>query len=106
MRGMNDLMRQAQMMQKKMTKMQEELKEKTVEASSGGGMVTVTCTGAQEIRSIKIDSTAVDPQDVPMLEDLVLAAVNESLKMSREMMESEMEGVTGGMKIPGMPGMF
>lgn len=102
MKGINDLMRQAQIMQKKIAKTQEELNTKTVEASSGGGMVTVVATGGQEIASIKIDPTAVDPNDVAMLEDLVLAASNEALKMAREMVEVEMGELTGGMKLPGM----
>lgn len=106
MKGMNDLMRQAQIMQKKMAQAQEELKTKTVEASSGGGMVTVVATGGQEIQSVKIDPAAVDPNDLSMLEDLVLAATNEALKMAREMVEVEMSELTGGLNLPGMPGMF
>ncbi len=106
MKGMNDLMRQAQIMQKKMAKAQEELKTKTVEASSGGGMVTVVATGGQDIQSVKIDPSAVDPNDLTMLEDLVLAATNEALKMAREMVEVEMSELTGGLNLPGMPGMF
>ena len=102
MQGMGDLLRQAQLMQSKMAKMQEELAKKTVEGSSGGGMVRVICTGKQEILAISIDKTAVDPEDVEMLQDLVMAAVNDSLRLSREMMEKEMAGLTGGMKIPGM----
>ncbi len=102
MKGLNDLVRQAQIMQKKIAKAQEELNTKTVEAKSGGGMVTVVATGAQEIQSIRIDPTAVDPTDVAMLEDLVLAAVNEALKMAKEMVEVEMGQLTGGMKLPGM----
>lgn len=106
MKGLNDLVRQAQVMQRKMAKAQEELAEKTVTASSGGGMVTVTVTGATEIREIKIDPAAVDPEDVSMLEDLVLAAVNEGVKQAKEMFEEEMSGLTGGLNIPGMPGMM
>ncbi|THB63056.1 MAG: YbaB/EbfC family nucleoid-associated protein [Desulfovibrio sp.] len=102
MKGFNDLVRQAQVMQKKMAKAQEELKEQTVEAASGGGMVTVVVTGGQEIKSVKIDPAAVDPEDVSMLEDLVLAAVNEGLKQAKEMIEAEMSSLTGGMSIPGM----
>lgn len=102
MKGMNDLVRQAQVMQKKMAKVHEELAEKTIDATSGGGMVTVTVTGNQEIKSIKIDPQAVDPDDVSMLEDLVLAAVNEAMTQSKEMAEAEMGALTGGMKIPGM----
>jgi len=100
--GLNDILRQAQMMQKKMTQMQEELKTRTVEASAGGGMVTVTASGAREILSLSIDPAVVDPQDVDMLQDLVLAAVNEALKKATEMAEEEMGQLTGGMKIPGM----
>jgi len=106
MKGMNDLVRQAQIMQKKIAKAQEELKTKTVEASSGGGMVTVVATGGQEIQSVKIDPAAVDASDVAMLEDLVLAATNEALKMAREMVEVEMGELTGGINLPGMPGLF
>lgn len=101
MRGMNDLLRQAQVMQNKMAQMQEELAQKTVEGSSGGGMVRVTASGRQEILSIAIDRNAVDPDDVEMLQDLVLTAVNDSLRLSRELMEREMAAITGGMKLPG-----
>lgn len=102
MKGMNDMVRQAQILQKKIAKAQEELAEKTVETTVGGGMVTVVCTGAQEIRSVKIDPNAVDPNDVSMLEDLVLSAVNEALKQAKEMAESDMSALTGGMNIPGL----
>jgi len=100
--GMNDMLRQAQMMQKKMAQMQEELKTKTVEASSGGGMVSVTASGGREILSLSIDPAVVDPEDVDMLQDLILAAVNEALKKASEMVEGEMGQLTGGMKIPGL----
>jgi hypothetical protein len=100
--GMNDILRQAQMMQKKMAQMQEELKTRTVEASSGGGMVSVTASGAKEILSLSIDPAVVDPEDVDMLQDLILAAVNEALKKATEMVEGEMGQLTGGMKIPGL----
>ncbi|WP_462323801.1 YbaB/EbfC family nucleoid-associated protein [Desulfoplanes sp.] len=99
---MNDMLRQAQMMQKKMAQMQDELKTKTVEASSGGGMVSVKASGAKEILSLSIDPAVVDPQDVDMLQDLVLAAVNEALKKATDMVEGEMGQITGGMKIPGL----
>ncbi|GAB6035923.1 YbaB/EbfC family nucleoid-associated protein [Fundidesulfovibrio butyratiphilus] len=102
MRGMNDLLRQAQAMQKKMANLQEELSKKTVEASSGGGMVTVVASGGQDVVSIVIDKAAVDPSDVEMLQDLVLAAVNDALKKARELQQSEMSAITGGMKIPGL----
>jgi DNA-binding YbaB/EbfC family protein len=102
MKGMNDLVRQAQLMQKKMAQMQEDMGKRVVEATSGGGMVTVKATGAQEIVEIKIDKAAVDPNDVEMLQDLVLAAANEALKKAKDMMQSEMSQITGGMKIPGL----
>jgi hypothetical protein len=96
------MMRQAQMMQKKMSTLQEELKTREVEASAGGGMVTVVATGSQDIVSVKIDKAVVDPADVDMLQDLVLAAVNDALKKAREMQQSEMAALTGGLKIPGL----
>ena len=102
MRGMNDMLRQAQVMQRKMTELQDQLSSRTIEASSGGGMVNVVCTGKQEIVSIKVDPAAVDPNDVDMLQDLVLTAVNEALRQSKEMVEKEMGAITGGMKIPGL----
>lgn len=102
MKGMNDLLRQAQVMQNKMAKLQEELGERQVEAASGGGMVKVVCSGKQELISISIEKDAVDPDDVEMLQDLVLTAVNEGMRLSREMVEREMGSITGGMKIPGL----
>jgi nucleoid-associated protein EbfC len=100
--GMGNLMKQAQQMQQKMMKMQEEMAAKTVDASVGGGMVTVTANGRAEVLSVKIDPQAVDPNDVEMLEDLVLAGVNEALRKAQDMMASEMSKLTGGMKIPGL----
>ncbi len=102
MQGLGDIMRQAQQMQAKMAKIQEELALKLVEGSSGGGMVKVVCTGKQEIRAITIDKTVVSPEDVDMLQDLVMAAVNDALRLSREMLEQEMKALTGGISIPGM----
>jgi len=102
MKGMNELVRQAQIMQKKMAKLQEELELKTVEGSAGGGMVTAVISGSHELKSLHIDKTAVDPNDVDMLQDLVLAAVNDGIKKAKAMMEEEMGQVTGGLKIPGM----
>jgi len=99
---MGNLMKQAQQMQQKMMKMQEEMAAKTVDASVGGGMVTVTANGRSEVLSVKIDPQAVDPDDVEMLEDLVLAGVNEALRKAQDMMASEMSKLTGGMKIPGL----
>lgn len=102
MKGMGDMLRQAQMMQRKMQQIQEDMQNRTVEATSGGGMVTVVATGAQDIVSIAIDKSVVDPGDVDMLQDLVLAAVNDALKKARDLQQSEMAGLTGGMKIPGL----
>ncbi|WP_459939588.1 YbaB/EbfC family nucleoid-associated protein [Desulfonatronum parangueonense] len=102
MKGMGDLVRQAQMMQSKISKLQEEVGKRTVEASAGGGMVSVTANGAQEVLSVKIDPAVVNPEDVEMLQDLVLAAVNEAMKKAGDMMKDEMAQVTGGLKIPGM----
>jgi nucleoid-associated protein EbfC len=102
MKGMGDMMRQAQMMQKKMQQIQEDLKTRTVEATAGGGMVTVVATGSQDILSVAIDKAVVDPADVDMLQDLVLAAVNDALKKARELQQSEMGALTGGLKIPGL----
>ncbi len=99
---MQDLVRQAQLMQKKMSQMQEELSKKIVEASAGGGMVTVKVTGGQEVVEIKIEKDVVDPEDVEMLQDLILAATNDALKRSKEMVQNEMAQLTGGMKIPGL----
>jgi DNA-binding YbaB/EbfC family protein len=99
-----NLMKQAQQMQAKLAEVQEELKGRHVEASSGGGMVTATASGAQEIVSLKIERDIVNPDDVDMLQDLIRAAVNESLKKAREMMAQEMGKVTGGMSIPGLIG--
>ncbi|MFW6022622.1 MAG: YbaB/EbfC family nucleoid-associated protein [Halanaerobiaceae bacterium] len=100
--NMNKLMKQAQQMQAKMAKMQEELEEKTMEATAGGGVVKVVVNGKQELLDLKIDPDAVDPDDVEMLEDLILAAVNEGMREVQEMLNKEMSKVTGGMNIPGM----
>ncbi|WP_227763667.1 YbaB/EbfC family nucleoid-associated protein [Zhaonella formicivorans] len=100
--NMNKMMKQVQKMQADMAKLQEELGSKTVEASSGGGVVQVTANGKQEIMAIKIKPEAVDPEDVEMLEDLITAAVNEALRKSQEMVAEEMSKITGGLKIPGL----
>ena len=100
--GMGNLMKQAQQMQQKLAKMQEELGQRTVEASVGGGMVTVTVNGKNEVLRIKIEPQAVDPEDVEMLEDLIVAGVNEALRKAQEMVSTEMSKLTGGMKIPGL----
>ncbi|MCG8501241.1 MAG: YbaB/EbfC family nucleoid-associated protein [Firmicutes bacterium] len=102
MGNMNKMLKQAQKMQQDMAKLQEELEEKTVEASAGGGAITVIATGKKEIQEIKIDPEVVDPDDVEMLQDLVMAAVNEAIRKAEEMMSSEMGKITGGMNLPGM----
>jgi len=100
--GLGQMMTQAQKMQAKIMKIQEEMAERSVEASAGGGMVTVTANGKQEILSIRIEPEVVDPEDVEMLQDLVAAAVNEALKKAQEMVAEEMAKVTGGMQLPGL----
>lgn len=100
--GLGQMMKQAQKMQAKIMKIQEEMAERSVESSAGGGMVTVTANGKQEILSIRIEPEVVDPEDVEMLQDLVAAAVNEALKKAQEMVAEEMAKVTGGMQLPGL----
>ena len=106
MPNMGKLMKQAQQLQSKMTKMQEELSEKTVEASAGGGMVVAVANGKQELVSIRIEKEVIDPDDAEMLHDLIMAAVNDALNRAKEMMNEEMGKLTQGMNIPGMPGLF
>ena len=100
MRNMNDILRQAQVMQRKLTALQDELASRTFEAASGGGMVKVVVSGRQELKSIVIDPKAV--ADVEMLQDLVLAAVNEACRIARETMDREMSNISGGIKLPGL----
>jgi len=100
--GMGNLMKQAQQMQQKMMKLQEEIAKKTLDASVGGGMVIETMNGKSEVLRIKIEPQVVDPNDVEMLEDLVVAGVNEALRKAQEMMAEEMSKLTGGLKIPGL----
>jgi len=104
MKAMGNMMKQAQKLQTRMMKMQEELAGRTVEATAGGGMVKVTVNGAQppQVMAIEVEQEVVDPQDVEMLQDLVLAAVNEGLKKSQEMVAAEMSKLTGGLNIPGL----
>jgi len=99
---LDNIMKQAQKMQKQMVEIQEELANRTVEATVGGGVVTVIANGQQEILSITIDPEVVDPDDVDMLQDLIIAAVNEAYRKSQELMTSEMSKLTGGLKIPGL----
>jgi len=89
-------------MQEQMAKMQEELQEKIVEASAGGGAITAKVNGRQELLEIKIKPEVVDPEDVEMLEDLVMAVINEAIKKSQDMVSSEMSKITGGLNIPGL----
>jgi len=95
-------MQQVKMLQEKMAKIQEELSLKTVESSSGGGMVTAVVNGRQELVQLKIDRQVIDPEDVEMLQDLVLAAVNDGLRKSQELAAGEMTKVAGGLNIPGL----
>ena len=106
MPNMGQIMKQAQKFQTKMAKLQEELIDKTVDASAGGGMVTVVANGGQDVLSIRIDPEVVDPEDVEMLQDLIMAAVNDALNKAKAMMNEEMGQLTKGMNIPGMPGMM
>ena len=102
MKNMGDLQKMAREMQANMAKAQEELAAATVEGSAGGGAVVVVLTGTQDIKSIRIQKDAVDPDDVETLQDLVLAAFTDALKKSRELAAQRLGGVTGGLKIPGM----
>lgn len=101
--NMQKMMKQAKEMQAKMQKMQEEMEDKTIETTAGGGAVKVVVNGKQEIVDLEIDPDVVDPDDVEMLEDLVLAAVNQGMNQIQEMVDEEMGKVTGGMNLPGMP---
>lgn len=102
MKGMGNMLKQAQKLQSKMLKLQEELAEKTVETTAGGGMVKVVANGKQQLVSLQIEKEVVDPEDVEMLQDLILAAVNDALTKSQEMVSTEMGKLTGGMNIPGL----
>lgn len=97
------MMKQVQKMQADMAKMQEDLANDVVEASAGGGMVTVEVTGAIEMKSIKIDPAAIDPDDPEMLEDLIMAAANEALRSAQELANKKLGGITSGLNIPGLP---
>jgi len=102
MKGMGKMMKQAQQLQSKMLKLQEEMADKTVETTSGGGMVKVVANGRQQVLSIQIEKEVVDPDDVEMLQDLILAAINDALIKSQEMASEEMSKLTGGFNIPGL----
>ena len=102
MKGFGNIMKEAQKLQQQMEAMQAEVAQKKVEATAGGGMVTVQANGKQELLSIKIDPEVITKDDAQMLEDLVLAACNEALRKSRELVQQELGKLTGGLKIPGL----
>ncbi|MDP8225208.1 MAG: YbaB/EbfC family nucleoid-associated protein [Candidatus Lernaella stagnicola] len=104
-KGLGNIMKMAQQAQKQMMKVQEELADKRIEASSGGGMVTVVVNGKHELLSINIQPEAIDPEDPEMLQDLIVAAVNEAMRQAQELITAEMQKVTGGMGID-LPGLF
>jgi len=97
-----DMMKQAQVLQEKLARLQEEVGKKTVEATAGGGMVTVVANGKQEILSIKIDPEVVNANEIDMLQDLILAAVNEARRKAQELVADQMKSMTGGIQIPGL----
>lgn len=105
MTNLQQLMQMGQQLQARMSKLQESLDKQSVSASAGGGMVTVTADGRGEVRKIQIDPSCVDPEDVEMLEDLVLAAVNQAQAKARELYEAEMKKATGGLPMQ-LPGLF
>jgi DNA-binding YbaB/EbfC family protein len=102
MKGMGNMMKEAQKLQARMLKMQEELAEKTVESAVGGGMIKVVANGRNQVVSIRIEKEVVNPEDVEMLQDLILAAVNDALAKSQEMVAAQMSKLTGGLNLPGL----
>lgn len=100
--NMNNMMKQIEKLQKEMAEMQENLKNEEISATAGGGAVTVTVNGNKELVSVKLDKEVVDPEDVEMLEDLIVAAVNEALRNAEEKMNSQMSKLTSGLNIPGL----
>jgi hypothetical protein len=104
--NMGRMMKQVQKMQADLARVQEELKEKTAQGTAGGGVVKVTVNGHQEIQAIEIAPEAVDPDDVEMLQDLIIAAVNDALRKCQDMISNEMGKVTGGLNLPGLPPLF
>jgi hypothetical protein len=102
MKGMGNMMKEAQKLQARMLKMQEELADKTVESAVGGGMIKVVANGRNQVVSIRIEKEVVNPEDVEMLQDLILAAVNDALTKSQEMVATQMGKLTGGLNIPGL----
>lgn len=101
-KGLSGMLKQVQKMQRQMSQLQEQLEQKRVEGAAGGGMVTVVANGRQDILEIKIHPDVVNPQDVEMLEDLILAAIHQAQHQAQEMMNSEMGQITGGLQIPGL----
>jgi len=102
MKGMGQMMKQAQQLQTRMLKLQAELAERTVESAVGGGMIKVVANGRQQVVSIRIEKEVINPDDAEMLQDLILAAVNDALTKSQEMVSSEMGKLTGGLNLPGL----
>ncbi len=100
--NMNNIVRQAQRMQSQIAKVQEEIAEKKVEASTGGGVVTAVVNGKSELLELKIDREVVDPDDVEILEEMIIGAVNQAMKTASDMMNDEVEKITGGLNIPGL----
>ena len=100
--NMQDMMKQAQKMQEQLVKLQEEAKQEEADGSAGGGMVKVVASGTQQIKSVEIQKDVVDPEDVEMLQDLILAATNEALKNVQDKVQGKMKAITGGMNIPGL----
>ena len=103
--NIGQITKMAQQMQTQMAQAQEELRETTVDVTAGGGAVRIVITGAQEVRSIEIDPSAVDPDEVEMLQDMVLSAVNEAIGRSKDLEKERMGQIAGGMGLPGMPGL-
>ena len=101
-KGLGNILKQAQQMHAKISQLQEEMAGKTVETSSGGGMVSIVMNGKQEVLSVRIDPEVINKEDVEMLQDLIAAAVNEAIRKSQEMMAEEMKKITGGLSIPGL----
>jgi len=101
-KGLGNILKQAQQMHAKISQLQEEMAEKTIEVSSGGGMVNIVINGKQQVVTIRIDPEVVNREDIEMLQDLIVAAVNEAIRKSQEMMAEEMKKITGGLSIPGL----
>jgi DNA-binding YbaB/EbfC family protein len=101
-KGLGGMLKQAQKIQAQLAKMQDEMAQMTIEASSGGGMVSVVVNGKQEVVSIRIEREVINPEDIDMLQDLVLAAVNEGIRKSQEMVSDEVKKLTGGLSVPGL----